>query len=166
MIATAVAALQVAEEHDLPAPRLIDADLTGSRAGVPASIETLVPGTSSWSVGTRESLRAAGAALARLHSVALPPQEHLPFRPRPIAVDDFATDRRTGRMAPTPLLAEADALVMAHGLPTEESVFLHGDVWPGNLIWTDGRPTAFIDWKTAGVGAPEVDLCELRNRWQ
>ncbi|MEV0795195.1 aminoglycoside phosphotransferase family protein [Kribbella sp. NPDC050459] len=164
MIATGAAALQVAEQHDLPAPRLIDVDLSGSDAGVPATVETLVPGTSAWAVGTPERLRAAGAALAHLHSVPMRPQAHLPFRPRPIAVDDFARDRRTGHLPTTPLLSEADDLVTAHGLPSEHSVYLHGDVWPGNLVWSDHHLKAFIDWKTAGVGAPGVDLSELRKQ--
>jgi aminoglycoside phosphotransferase (APT) family kinase protein len=164
MIATGVAALQVAEEYELPAPRLIDADLTGERAGVPASLETLVPGTTSWPVGTPATLRAAGAALTRLHALSLRPAEHLPFRPRPIAVDDFAADRRRGLMPTTPLLQQADDLVTAHGLPPEPPVFLHGDVWPGNLLWSANQVTAFIDWKTAGVGAPGIDLSELRKQ--
>lgn len=164
MIATGVAALQVASEYELPAPRLIDADLTGERAGVPASLETLLPGTTSWPVGTPATLRAAGAALTRLHALSVPLAEHLPFRPRPIAVDDFAADRRRGLMPTTPLLQQADELVTAHGLPPEPSVFLHGDVWPGNLLWAGDEVTAFIDWKTAGVGAPGVDLSELRKQ--
>ncbi|MFG1906653.1 aminoglycoside phosphotransferase family protein [Kribbella sp. NPDC048928] len=164
MVATGVAALQVAAEYELPAPRLIDADLTGERAGVPASLETLVPGTTSWPVGTPATLRAAGAALTRLHALSLRPAEHLPFRPRPIAVDDFAADRRSGLMPTTPLLQQADDLVTAHGLPSDPAVFLHGDVWPGNLLWSANQVTAFIDWKTAGVGAPGVDLSELRKQ--
>lgn len=164
MIATGATALQVAEEHGLSAPRLVAADLSGAEAGVPASLETLVPGTTAWLSGTPTSLRAAGAALVRLHGVAMTAQEHLPFRPRPIAVDDFAADRRTGRMPTTPLLDQADQLVTAHGLPTEATVYLHGDVWPGNLVWNHNGVAALIDWKTAGVGAPGVDLSELRKQ--
>ncbi|MFD7153728.1 phosphotransferase [Kribbella sp. NPDC059898] len=135
MIATAAAALQLAEQYGVPAPRLI--------AAVPAaSLETVVPGTSDWPLGTPESLRAAGATLARLHTIPLEPADHLPFRPRPIAVDDFATDRRTGRMPTTPLLEEADNVVQAHGLPPGPSVFLHGDAWPGNLIWSGWQQTS------------------------
>src|SRR5439155_20235514 len=80
------------------------------------------------------------------------------------AVDDFAAERRKGRMPTTPLLDEADRLVAAHGLPTWETVFVHGDVWPGNIVWTDDDVAALIDWKTAGVGAPGVDLGGLRNQ--
>ncbi|GAA1599940.1 hypothetical protein GCM10009804_65770 [Kribbella hippodromi] len=164
MIATGATALQVAEHHDLPAPRLIAADLTGDQSGTPASLETMIAGTTSWPDGSPERLRAAGAALARLHTVSMGPREHLPFRPRPIAVDDFATDRRLGRMPTTALLQQADALITAHGRPDEPSVYLHGDVWPGNMLWSGNQVTAFIDWKTAGVGALGVDLSELRKQ--
>lgn len=92
------------------------------------------------------------------------PREDLPFRPRPIAVDDFAAERRTGRMPTTPLLQQADVQVTEHGRPAGEPVYLHGDVWPGNMIWNGGQLAALIDWKTAGVGAPGVDLCELRKQ--
>lgn len=165
MVATAAAALEVAERHRLPAPRLIGADLRGDVAGAPATLETLVRGTSVWSPPpSAVRLRAAGAVLARVHAVSMAPCDRLPFRPRPIAVDDFAADRRTGRMPTTTLLRTADEVVAAHGLPPGECVFVHGDVWPGNLVWTSHEVGALIDWKTAGVGAPGVDLCELRKQ--
>ena len=165
MIATGAAALEVAERHGLPAPRLIDADLAGDVAGVPSTVETVVPGTSDWPAPTTvERLRVAGAALARIHAVAMAPQEHLPFRPRPIAVDDFAADRRNDRMPTTPLLQAADELIAAYGVPPNQHVYVHGDVWPGNLIWNGDDVAALIDWKTAGVGAPGVDLSELRKQ--
>jgi aminoglycoside phosphotransferase (APT) family kinase protein len=92
------------------------------------------------------------------------PSKHLPFRPRPIAVDDFAADRRKGRMPTTPLLQAADELITTHGLPPGATAFVHGDVWPGNILWTGDDVAALIDWKTAGVGAPGVDLSGLRNQ--
>lgn len=161
MVATAAAALQVTERHGLPAPRLVDADL---QADVPTTLETLVPGTTAWPTPSVERLRAAGAALARVHTFEMAPTDDLPFRPRPIAVDDFAGDRRCGRMPTTPLLQAADELVTAIDSPPEEHVFLHGDVWPGNMIWSGDDVAALIDWKTAGIGAPGVDLCELRKQ--
>jgi aminoglycoside phosphotransferase (APT) family kinase protein len=135
MVATAAAALEVAERHGLPAPRLIDGDLTGAVTGVPTTLETLVRGTTDWPPPpSSDRLCAAGAALARGHAVAMEPREHLPFRPRPIAVDDSAADRRNARMPTTPLLEKADELITTHGLPPGRTVFVHGDVWPGNVI--------------------------------
>jgi aminoglycoside phosphotransferase (APT) family kinase protein len=165
MIATNVAALLMAERHSLPAPRLLGADLGGQIAGVPASVETVVPGSSAWParVGV-DRLRAAGAAIARLHRIPLPPSAHLPARARPIAVDNFARERRLGSMPTTRLLARADALIRAVRATPGPTVFLHGDVWPGNMMWSGPDCRALIDWKTAGVGDPGVDLGELRKQ--
>jgi aminoglycoside phosphotransferase (APT) family kinase protein len=41
-------------------------------------------------------------------------------------------------------------------------VLLHGDPWPGNLLWIDDTCVGLIDWKEAGVGHPGVDLAYLR----
>ncbi|MEU8354396.1 aminoglycoside phosphotransferase family protein [Nonomuraea sp. NPDC048882] len=164
-IATNVAALAVAEQRGLPAPRLLAADLDGRAAGTPASLETIVPGTSIWPAApSTELLLAAGAALARVHAGTLDPTPHLPFRPRPIAVDDFAQDRRAGRMPTTALLDLADDRVRAIEPPGTPAVFVHGDVWPGNTVVAGNGMRGLIDWKTAGVGNPGVDLGELRKQ--
>ncbi len=41
---------------------------------------------------------------------------------------------------------------------------MHGDVWPGNTVIAGSRILGLIDWKTAGVGNPGVDLGELRKQ--
>jgi aminoglycoside phosphotransferase (APT) family kinase protein len=165
MVAVGGAALEAAERYGLSAPRLIGADLDGVQTGGVTTLETVVSGSTRWPAPPApERLRAAGAAPAQVHAIAMTPTEHLPFRPRPIAVDDFAADRRNGRMPTTRLLEEADELITAHGLPRGATVFVHGDVWPGNIIWTADEVPVLIDWKTAGVGAPGVDLGELRKQ--
>ena len=50
MITTNAAALAVAEQHGLPAPRLLGVDFDGLDAGTPVSVESVVPGTSAWPV--------------------------------------------------------------------------------------------------------------------
>lgn len=42
------------------------------------------------------------------------------------------------------------------------SVLLHGDYWPGNPIWRDGRIAAVIDWEDAELGDPLFDLAITR----
>jgi aminoglycoside phosphotransferase (APT) family kinase protein len=165
LIATNVAALLVAERHSLPAPRLLGADRGGQAAGAPASVETVVSGRSTWPArASIERLRAAGAAIARTHQVPLVPSGDLPIRSRPIAVDDFVRERRLGRMRSTGLLQRADALTRTLDVTPGLAVFVHGDVWPGNMVWTGSICRALIDWKTAGVGNPGVDLGELRKQ--
>lgn len=165
LIATGAAALEVAESHGLPAPRLIAKDLDGRTADSPVTLETVVAGSTTWPRAVPVGLlRAAGAALARVHAIRLEPRPDLPLRPRPIAVDDFARDRRQGQMVTSRLLETADERIQTVARPHGETVFVHGDVWPGNIAWTHDSCCTLIDWKTAGVGAPGVDLSELRKQ--
>ena len=39
---------------------------------------------------------------------------------------------------------------------------LHGDFWPGNLLWEGDRLTAIIDWEDAMLGDPLADLGKSR----
>jgi aminoglycoside phosphotransferase (APT) family kinase protein len=41
-------------------------------------------------------------------------------------------------------------------------VLLHGDYWPGNVMWQDGRLAAVLDWEDACVGDPLADLATAR----
>lgn len=95
-IATGAAALRLAERHGLCAPRLIAADLTGEKAGAPATLETYLPGSSA--VPTMVSpaqLRSAGAAIAKVHAVPLAPRPpDLPYRRWTMSPGDPAGDRR------------------------------------------------------------------------
>lgn len=159
------AALQTAARYGIAAPRLLGSDLGGETTGVAASVETVVRGASDWSSPTSaDRLRSAGRAIAALHRFNHEPSARLPYRPRPIAVDDFARDRRLGRLPTTPLLRRADERLSGIEPPEHRVVFVHGDVWPGNMIWTGGSEPVLIDWKTAGVGDPGVDLAELRKQ--
>jgi aminoglycoside phosphotransferase (APT) family kinase protein len=42
------------------------------------------------------------------------------------------------------------------------TALLHGDYWPGNTLWRDGRLVAVIDWEDAEVGDPLADLGNSR----
>jgi aminoglycoside phosphotransferase (APT) family kinase protein len=42
------------------------------------------------------------------------------------------------------------------------SVLLHGDFWPGNLLWKDGQLVAVIDWEDAALGDPLADVANSR----
>jgi aminoglycoside phosphotransferase (APT) family kinase protein len=38
------------------------------------------------------------------------------------------------------------------------TVLLHGDYWPGNIVWRDGELAAVLDWEDAERGDPLRDL--------
>jgi len=202
-LATGAAALRAAEEHGLSAPRSLARDLDGHAAGAPATLETVVPGTSaSPATVSPERLRTAGAAIAKVHKIRLEPQPDLPLRIRslqgPAQLDEHALARRwaalydaasdsgksdvigalcaltgwsvararqvLGSTYSTPLLQRADDTLRANPIPEGETVFVHADLWAGNMVWNGDTNVTLIDWKDAGVGQPGVDLGHLRMK--
>jgi aminoglycoside phosphotransferase (APT) family kinase protein len=154
---TEVAALRLAAEHGLPAPRLLAADLAGDP---PLVLADLLAGSSAIPAERPPGrLRALGRAAAALHAVTVAPGPELPRRDRPIAGVDFAALRR--RQPAQPLLEEAERRV-AQAPPPEGDGLVHGDLWQGNALWVGDTLTGLVDWDYAGVGPPGVDLGSLR----
>lgn len=162
-IASEAAALEIAREHGIPAPRLIAADTEGSDAGIKALLESAVPGSSRIpSAPTSARLRTAGATVSALQRIGHRPTNELPLRTRPIPVSDFAAERRLIGATTTPLLSAADERIAALPMPAADPVLVHGDMWHGNLLWRDDHVAAVLDWDMAGVGHHGVDLGAMR----
>lgn len=158
-IATEAAALALAEDHKLPAPRLLGVDLRGV-AGMSLLLMTALPGGSRIpTVASQERLHALGARAAAVHQVALAPRPGLPSRLRPIAGVDVAAAHADDS---SPLLEVAEACLDELRAPSGPTVFVHGDLWQGNTLWRGGAWVGLVDWECAGVGHPGVDLGWLR----
>lgn len=156
---TELAALRLAEEHGIAAPRVLGFELHEPRA----VLETLLPGTSTIPAEAgEERLSALGRAAAAIQTVEVQASPDLPARVRPISVSDFSRDRRTGKDHSTPLLAAADELVAGLPVPAAPARLVHGDLWQGNMLWTGDTVSGLIDWDMAGVGHPGIDLSSLR----
>jgi aminoglycoside phosphotransferase (APT) family kinase protein len=162
-LATGVAALRLAKQKGLAAPRPIACDLDGQQAGVPASLETVMPGESGNArPPTAAGWREAGAAIARVHSVTLHPDEHIRLDPFLRSAFRELLFRHVASGRSSPLLQLANDLVRRYERPRRDAVFLHGDVWLGNVLWIGDRCVGLIDWKEAKVGDPGVELANLR----
>ena len=80
-----------------------------------------------------------------------PYTERVPFLGR--------TEASTIEIDPSSLTGAAAALRrMRPPAQVNRSVLLHGDFWPGNILWRDGRLVAVIDWEDASIGDPLLDL--------
>jgi aminoglycoside phosphotransferase (APT) family kinase protein len=56
-----------------------------------------------------------------------------------------------------------DALLAGWPFPRQNrSVLLHGDFWPGNILWRDGQIVGVIDWEDAALGNPLADVANSR----
>lgn len=162
-LATGVAALRLAEQHGLAAPRPIACDLDGQRAGVPASLETVLPGEGgNAKPPTVAGWRDAGAAIARFHNVTQRPQEHIRLDPSLRSAFREFLFRHVASGRSSPLLQLANNAAHRYERLRRDAVFLHGDVWPGNVLWIGDRCVGLIDWKEAKVGDPGVELANLR----
>ncbi len=47
-------------------------------------------------------------------------------------------------------------------LQRNQPTLLHGDFWPGNMLWRDGQLVAVIDWEDAKLGNPLEDVAITR----
>ena len=52
--------------------------------------------------------------------------------------------------------------------PRNAPVLLHGDFWPGNVLWHDDKLAAIIDWEDAAIGDPlsDVAITRLELLWR
>lgn len=46
--------------------------------------------------------------------------------------------------------------------PLNDLCIVHGDVWPGNLLWRGDQLAAVIDWEDAGISDPLLDVGNAR----
>ncbi len=142
----------------IPAPRACYADPAGALLGRPGLVMGYVEGQIDFApADLPHAMRQFAAHLAQIHRLSSAKLD-LPFLPRLAACPELA------RPQPAPA---ADALETAHlrralaaavrpSSPT--AVLLHGDYWPGNVLWQAGEITAVIDWEDARLGDPLFDL--------
>ncbi len=90
--------------------------------------------------------------LARIHAHRGAALEGLPARedPRPVLERALADE------------GVEDVERALHASAAGERCLLHGDFWPGNLLWRDGELAAVLDWEDAAVGDPLSDLACAR----
>jgi aminoglycoside phosphotransferase (APT) family kinase protein len=102
--------------------------------------------------------------LSRIHQINcsnldvsfLPQQEKIiaeRLRARPINIGESGDERRI-----------RDTLESVWPIPQRNpSVLLHGDFWPGNILWRDRQLVAVIDWEDAALGDPLADVANSRR---
>ncbi len=101
--------------------------------------------------------------LAKIHSVDttdmdlsfLPQQENTytkALKNRPDSLDESVSEEKI-----------RDFLEGTWPLPQQNNAaLLHGDFWPGNILWENNQLAAVIDWEEAALGDPLSDLAISR----
>lgn len=154
--ATEHALLAALADSRLPVPRPRLLDLSGTLLPGPYLVLSFVDGGTEPGTPTIAVERMA-EFLARLHgldvdSLALAPP--LPRRTSPMPglleyLDDRLKDLR-------------ELLERRPAEPDAPDAVLHGDFWPGNVLWRGDELVAVIDWEDAAVGDPLSDVACCR----
>lgn len=144
----------------LPVPPAYDLDTSGEILPLPYIVLACVEGEPASALPDAGDLpRQMAGCLAQIHGVDLsdPALSYLPqlgrgFGARPAELD---ASLQEGRIR--------DALEAAWPLAyVNAPALLHGDYWPGNVLWREGRIAAVVDWEDARTGDPLADVGNAR----
>lgn len=159
-LATEFALVEALRSKGLPVARPRRLDLSGEVLARPYYVMDFVEGSTVLEgAALGAGLRQMAEFLARLHCVG-PDGGGLPRLPElesPVAGIRRYLAEGPAREAVAPVLLELEPWQ-----PINAAAVLHGDFWPGNILWRDGRIAAVLDWEDATVGDPLSDLACAR----
>ena len=156
--------MQALHTAGLPVPAPVHVEPGGYLFPTPALVVEFVDAKPDFAPADLNGyLTQLAAALARIHLLDLNELDLpvLPARTRrfdaelqspPVNLDEVFAESRIRA-----LLTAAWPLPQSNG-----TVLLHGDYWPGNVLWRDGQLAAVIDWEDAALGDPLADLANSR----
>lgn len=105
-------------------------------------------------LGAEDACQVA-AFLAHLHAMSASGFRFLPLLARPSPWPRLPDDA----LSESRIRAALDRLKPPS---PAKPVVLHGDIWPGNILWSGGRLTAVLDWEDAARGDPLADIGNAR----
>jgi aminoglycoside phosphotransferase (APT) family kinase protein len=139
----------------VPAPYLL---VTENVAAGPYVVTEWIPGsTDVREDGLSTALEQMAQFLADLHSLdfGVLPHDVLDSIEDPTAaIDPYVPDSTAGDRLRSALTR----------MPSDPNrpVLVHGDYWPGNILWHDSKLAAVVDWEDACLGSPLADLAGAR----
>ena len=156
--------LQILQSVGLAVPAPYHLDQSGEILATPYVVIEYIEGQSEFAPSNLPTfILQLAMHLARIHSLDgsntdlsfLPKQEKKvaeKLGQRPVNVDESLSEGQI-----------RDTLQSIWPVPQQnKSVLLHGDFWPGNLLWKNGHLVAIIDWEDAAVGDPLADVANSR----
>lgn len=148
----------------LPIPSPIHFEESPGTFGRPYIVLELINGTTELAADdVPEGIAQMASTLARIHEVDVDALD-LSFLPRRatwfeqlITTTPAELDESTHEPRLREALASACPIPQPNG-----NALLHGDFWPGNVLWRDGSLVGVIDWEAAAIGDPLIDLAISR----
>jgi aminoglycoside phosphotransferase (APT) family kinase protein len=156
--------LQILQSAGLPAPAPYAPDSSGDISSEPCLVMEFIEGkTEETPSDLTDYLHQLALQLSRIHQVDAS-RFDLSFLPKQGAfVDEILRNRPSSLKESWNEERIRDTLERAWPwLQVNPDVLLHGDYWPGNLLWKEGRLVAVIDWEDAAIGDPLADVANAR----
>lgn len=154
--------LQFLHARGLPVPEPYYVDPSGEILSAPCLVLEYLEGATQFAPAhVSDFVSQSAFNLARIHSVDGADLSFLPRREAQVA--QMLKDRSVHSDDTLNEGGIRDALEAVWPLAqVNAKTLLHGDFWPGNLLWKDGRLVAVIDWEDAALGDPLADLANAR----
>jgi aminoglycoside phosphotransferase (APT) family kinase protein len=151
-------------EIGFPAPRPLLLDREGRDFGAPTVVMSRLPGRPDCAPRDREGyLRQLARTLAQLHALATDGLDFL--REQTAIYDRSLADWDDQR----PIVDELHRSVVDEARKAWVEVrngqhrkLVHGDYWPGNVLFSRGRLTGVVDWEQPRLGDPAKDVATCR----
>jgi aminoglycoside phosphotransferase (APT) family kinase protein len=166
--------LQIARAAGLAAPAPCLLDVSGQIFPAPYLVVEYIEGRMDFApqdpapqdpagTGRPTAVAQMAAQLARIHRVD-GARHDLSFLAKPAAGFDEMFGRLPAAVDPAfDGWRLRETLQAAWPFPRQNgAALLHGDYWPGNVLWRDGSLAAVIDWEDAALGEPLTDLAIAR----
>lgn len=152
------AVLETVATAGIPAPRVLLVDESRHLLPTPYLVLDYIEGAAVFTPSRGAAVATAVATLlASLHRAAIDtrPLAFLPRAHQLVKSPQRPLDAALGEARIRTVLASASP-------PSGPTHLLHGDCWPGNLLWRDDRLAALVDWEDAMLGDPLADLAISR----
>jgi aminoglycoside phosphotransferase (APT) family kinase protein len=158
-VATEFVVLRALRERGFPVPEVLHLDESGALTDPFFVMEAVDGSTEVRSPDVPAALEQMADFLAELHAldpegVAVPGLA--PLEDPIAALPAHLSSGAVGSSLRSAI--EAGQIAIVRNRP----VLLHGDYWPGNVLWRRGELAAVIDWEDCAVGDPLADLACAR----
>jgi aminoglycoside phosphotransferase (APT) family kinase protein len=155
--------LEELQRWSFPSPRPLRLDQQGGPFGAPTIVTTHLPGRPV--LRTREIedyVRQIATTLVQLHSVPIDRLDFLPDQAELLSDSLANHEVADDPLEPDLRQAVLNAWPTVSAAPTRRAL-VHGDYWPGNLLWRRGRLVGVVDWEDARLGDPSRDVAICRG---
>ena len=154
--------LQRLSAQGLPVPQPIYLDKSGEIFPAPYLVQAFIDGAPQFAPPDMADFTCQLAAvLARIHQCSTAGLDFLPQQSQRVAAR-LSDPRAESDLAPDEARLRAALQAVWPLTAVNAPVLLHGDFWPGNLLWQADDLAAIIDWEDAALGDPLADLANAR----